>query len=188
LGIFCDDPIQARVAETLPYWWLVETDRVAVWRDAFTGFAPWSGPVRRDGAAREVTGYALRRLAVALLTVWIAATLAFLLVHLAPGDRAVALGGESGAAEQVEAVARAYGLDRPLRTIYLDWLGRLVSGDLGHSYRVQEAVATLIVERLPVTLALMLPALVLSTVFGVAIGLWAAASEWQQKHATSRAT
>lgn len=116
-------------------------------------------------------GFALRRLASGLVTVWFAASLAFVLGHLSPGGPAVALGGEYGAPGHLEEVTRAYGLDRPMHVLYVDWLGRVARGDLGMSYRAQAPVATLIAERAPVTLALMLPALLLSAAAGLALGL-----------------
>jgi peptide/nickel transport system permease protein len=111
------------------------------------------------------------RLAWAIGTVWLAASLAFLLIHLAPGGPAIALGGDSGAPGYLEEVARLYGLDRPLPEIYLDWLARVATGDLGHSYRSGQSVMSLILERLPVTLALVAPAVVLSAIAGTALGL-----------------
>jgi peptide/nickel transport system permease protein len=119
----------------------------------------------------ELPGLVLRRVLSGLLAVWFAASLGFLLVHLAPGGPAVALAGEHGAPGHLEEVTRAYGLDRPLPLLYVEWLGRLVHGDLGVSYRAQAPVATLIAERAPVTLALMLPALLLASAAGVGLGL-----------------
>lgn len=113
----------------------------------------------------------LRRLAFALPALLLAATVAFLLAHLAPGGPAVALGGEHGAEGYLEEVARRYGLDRPLWRIWLDWLGRLAVGDLGYSYRAQVPVLALILDRLPVTLALTVPAVLLSAGAGMALGL-----------------
>lgn len=123
----------------------------------------------------------LRRLAWAIGTVWLAASLAFLLIHLAPGGPAIALGGDSGAPGYLEEVARIHGLDRPLPEIYLDWLARVATGDLGHSYRSDQSVLSLILERLPVTLALVAPAVALSAIAGTFLGLlrtrrWFAAS------------
>ena len=69
---------------------------------------------------------------------------------------------------------RAYGLDRPLPVIYADWLRRLLMGDLGISYREQASVLTLIADRAPVTLAVMLPAIALAALAGLGLGLWAA--------------
>lgn len=113
----------------------------------------------------------LRRLAWAFGTVWLAASLAFLLIHLAPGGPAIALGGDSGAPGYLEEVARIYGLDRPLPEIYLGWLARVAIGDFGQSYRSGQSVLSLILERLPVTLALIAPAVVLSAIAGTFLGL-----------------
>lgn len=121
--------------------------------------------------AGHLAGDLARPLAAVLGAAWLAATLAFVLIHLAPGGPAVALGGESGAPGYLEDVARLYRLDRPLPEIYLDWLGNLLCGDLGYSYRSHRPVLGLILERLPVTLALVGPAALLSALVGTGLGL-----------------
>ncbi len=121
--------------------------------------------------AASLTGYAVRRVLLGLAAVWFAASLAFVLVHAAPGGPAVALGGEHGAPGHLEEVTRAWGLDRPLPALYADWLGRIVRGDFGTSYRAQVPVITLIAESAPVTIGLMVPALALATLAGLALGL-----------------
>jgi peptide/nickel transport system permease protein len=101
----------------------------------------------------------LRRLLLAAPTLLFAATLAFVLAHLAPGSPAAALGGDFGAPGLVEEIAGIQGLDRPLAAIYADWLLRLTQGDLGFSFRAQAPVAELIRDRLGVTLVLGVSAL-----------------------------
>lgn len=118
----------------------------------------------------------LQRLGHGLATLWLAATLTFLLIHLAPGGPAIALGGESGAPGYIEEVTRIYKLDRPLPEIYLSWLGDLVGGSLGFSYRSHKPVLTLILEALPVTAALVGAAVLLAALAGVALGLAGARS------------
>ncbi len=118
--------------------------------------------------------FALRRILLGLISVWFAASLSFVLVHAAPGGPAAVLGGDYGAPGQVEELTRAHGLDKPLPTLYAQWLTRLARLDLGVSYRWQLPVTTLIAERAPVTIALMLPALLLATLAGLALGLAAA--------------
>ncbi|MFZ5782663.1 MAG: ABC transporter permease [Pseudomonadota bacterium] len=112
-----------------------------------------------------------RRAAFLVGAVWLAASIAFVLIHLAPGGPAIALGGESGAPGYLEEVERLYGLDRPLPEIYLSWLADVMTGDLGFSYRSQQPVLTLILDRLPVTLALVGPAMVLAATAGMILGL-----------------
>lgn len=121
--------------------------------------------------APALTRYLLRRFGLGLVAVWLAATVAFVLVHAAPGGPAAVLAGDFGAPGHLEEINRAYGLDRPLPALYVDWLGRILSGDLGVSYRTQVPVLLLIAERAPVTVGLMLPALLLATLAGTGIGL-----------------
>jgi peptide/nickel transport system permease protein len=112
-----------------------------------------------------------RHVAFLLGSVWLAASIAFVLIHRAPGGPAIALGGESGAPGYLEDIQRLYGLDRPLPEIYLSWLAGVLTGDLGFSYRSQQPVLTLILDRLPVTLALVGPAMVLAATTGMLIGM-----------------
>lgn len=115
--------------------------------------------------------FAAGRLVYGLVAVWLAATVTFLLVHLSPGGPALALAGDYGAPGYVEDLTHAYGLDRPLPVIYIDWLSHVAKGDLGVSYRSKMPVGELIAEQAPVTIALMLPALVLASLAGVALGM-----------------
>ncbi len=112
----------------------------------------------------------LRRLLLAVPTLLVAATIAFVLAHLAPGSPAAALGGDFGAPGLVEEIARIQGLDRPLPVIYVEWLLRLARGDLGFSFRAQAPVAALIRDRLGVTLLLGVSAILLSVLLGVVVG------------------
>ncbi|WP_439572074.1 ABC transporter permease [Phreatobacter sp.] len=111
------------------------------------------------------------RLIAAGIALWAVATLTFVLINLAPGGPAVALAGDYGAPGQIEEITRAYGLDRPLGLRYLDHMVRLATGDLGQSYRSQAPVRTLIAESLPVSLALLVPAILLSALIGIGLGL-----------------
>lgn len=121
--------------------------------------------------AAPVIGFAAGRVLFGLVAVWFAASLVFLLAAFAPGDPATAMAGDFGAAGLSRDVTRSLGLDRPLPVLYVEWLGRLVRGDLGVSWRAQAPVATLIAERAPVTLALMLSAVIVATLAGTAAGL-----------------
>jgi peptide/nickel transport system permease protein len=129
--------------------------------------------------APPVIGYAVRRFAFALIAVWFASTLTFIIIQLAPGDPVTALLGDYAAAGQSQDLAASLGLDRSRIALYGDWLARAATGDLGRSFRSQVPVLTLIAERAPVTLALMLPALAISTAAGLAIGLAAARRQGQ---------
>lgn len=116
-------------------------------------------------------GLFARRLVAAGIALWAVASLTFVLINLAPGGPAIALTGEHGAPGQIEEVMRAHGLDRPLAVRYLDHMARLATGDLGHSFRAGAPVHSLVAAALPVSLALLVPAILLSALAGVALGL-----------------
>jgi len=118
----------------------------------------------------------IRRLIVALLVAATVMTLAFILTRLS-GDLAISIAGPNATQADVEAVRKAYGLDRPLLTQYFDWVGRAVTGDLGESFFFKRRVAALIGERLPVTLTLALTGLVIALVVSLPLGILAAVRE-----------
>ncbi|MDK3256908.1 ABC transporter permease [Blastococcus capsensis] len=106
-------------------------------------------------------------LAVSLLT--------YLLLNLLPGDPALlVLGPESVSAESIAAVRAELGLDRPLPVRYLAWLGAAATGDLGRSYITQQEVTGAILDRLPVTLELMVLSLTIALVLAIPLGVFSA--------------
>ncbi len=112
-----------------------------------------------------------RRLAQIPLGLLLAASLVFALMHLAPGGPVLALAGEYADAAMQADIAARFGLDRPLLVRWWAWLSALARGDLGTSWLEGRAVAAVIAERLPVTLALLIPAALLSMAGGLALGL-----------------
>lgn len=101
-------------------------------------------------------------------------TIVFFLVHAAPGGPVVALAGEFATAEYQAAIERLYGLDRPIVERYGRFLWRLIQGDLGQSYFFKAPVLDVVLDRLPATLLLVLPAIGLSSLIGIWIGVQAA--------------
>lgn len=116
----------------------------------------------------------LRWLAGAVTLVWAMATALFLMVHLAPGDPAIALGGDFQTGATLAAERARLGLDRGLSERYFTWIGGLLRGDLGHSAMLHRPVAEAIAERLPLTLGLVLPSLAMSTLLAMGLALWCA--------------
>jgi ABC-type dipeptide/oligopeptide/nickel transport system permease component len=98
----------------------------------------------------------------------------FSIVHLLPGDPAVALAGPDASPSVVDAVRHKLGLDESLPVQYVDWLGRVVRGDFGQSYVYHTSAAELIFSRLPASLVLAACALLLALVFAVPVGVLAA--------------
>jgi peptide/nickel transport system permease protein len=105
--------------------------------------------------------FILRRALSALVTLWLAATLAFIALRLAPSDAITLQLTLSGATEQQIAARRAaLGLELPLSAQYLNMLSGLLRGDLGVSLVNGRAVSALIGEQLAATLSLALGALI----------------------------
>lgn len=118
--------------------------------------------------------FALRRFILAIPTLLIVISAVFLLVHLAPGDATTFLAGDGAIGDEYLAVIRAeYGLDEPFYVQYFTYITKVITGDLGTSFRYNAPVAELIGERLPATLVLMLGAIVLFVSLGVVFGVFA---------------
>jgi len=129
----------------------------------------------RDSGERALIRFLVRRIALAIPTLFGIVVVVFLLMHLAPGSPASAIGGaESG--RRVSAAARAemrrlYGLDRPLPERFVQWLGRVARFDLGESFVDRRPVSERIREALPATLALNGLALLLTLALAIPIGV-----------------
>src|SRR5207344_3404766 len=99
----------------------------------------------------------------------------FVLIHLAPGDPIQALVGEFPAPEAYLAEMRkVFGLDQPLYTQLLLYIKNILSGDLGFSFYYRQPVLNVIMERVPATLQVMLPALIFSAAMGILMGILSA--------------
>lgn len=118
--------------------------------------------------------YLIRRIAQIPLLLAGIIVFNFLLIHTAPGDPIVALAGEYGNAAYYDEMRTKFGLDRPLPEQLGVYVYNLVRGDLGHSYTYGQPVMHVILDRTPTTLLLVGVALVLSTIFGIGMGLVAA--------------
>jgi peptide/nickel transport system permease protein len=116
-------------------------------------------------------GYLAGRLAGAVLTLACVSALAFFATALAPGSPASVLLGNMATPERVAAVEKQLGLDQPLPTRYVLWLGQTVQGNLGTSNLSFRPVTDLVAAALPVTLELATLSLVLAVLTGVPAGL-----------------
>ena len=117
--------------------------------------------------------FTAKRLFVALLVAITVSVIGFTLLRLS-GDLAQAMAGPSSTAADVEAVRKAYGLDRPLWIQYLEWAGKAMTGDLGQSFFFREPVSKMISERLPTTMTLGVFALTFALVVSIPLGVVAA--------------
>jgi peptide/nickel transport system permease protein len=115
--------------------------------------------------------YLLRRMLVAALLVFAVASAALVMSRLAPGDYASQALGVGARPETLAAARARYGLDRPVSTQYVDWIGRVVRLDFGRSLAYDRPVRDLISERALNTAVLALAALVLATAVGLPLGV-----------------
>jgi peptide/nickel transport system permease protein len=121
-----------------------------------------------------VKWFVLRKVGQAMLTLLIASIVVFLGVRALPGDAATAMSSEGASPEVLAQIRQSYGLDQPLPVQYLDWVGHLLTGDLGKSPQTGLSVSAVLASRIPVTLELAGVALLLALLFGIPIGIFAA--------------
>ncbi|MGE0150674.1 MAG: ABC transporter permease [Parvibaculaceae bacterium] len=136
----------------------------ARWRpsDLLSGFSPF-------------TRYLLTRLVWSFAIVWVIVVINFLIIKMVPGDPVQALIGEFPAPpEYVAQIRKDFGLDQPMIVQLWSYIKELAQGNLGFSFANREPVLGLILTRAVNTLMLLLPALFLSAIIGVSLGLAAA--------------
>ncbi|SRR5690625_509583 len=117
--------------------------------------------------------YTLRRLLEMVPVLFGVTVLTFLILHLAPGDPAVLIGGPTASAQDIENIRIRMGLDRPLYEQFFTYIAGLLQGDLGESLQRREAVSQMIAVRLPNTIFLAIASMVV-TLIGVPLGVAAA--------------
>jgi len=117
-------------------------------------------------------GYTLRRLLIAIPTMLAIITMAFLMMRAAPGGP---FDGERKLPAATErAIAEKFGLDKPLHEQYLDYVGGVLQGDFGPSYKtLGKSVNDLIADGLPVSLTIGALTMVISLILGTALGVFA---------------
>ena len=96
--------------------------------------------------------YVIRRLLALVPVALVVATVAFVLIHLAPGDPASVIAGPDASRDDVQRIERQLGLDAPLPVQLVRWYGRLVQGDLGQSIFLRKPVTEAILDRVEPTL------------------------------------
>jgi peptide/nickel transport system permease protein len=119
--------------------------------------------------------FVLRRLLHALPLLLCVIVFNFFLIHLAPGDPIQALVGEFPAPESyVAEMRKVFGLDQPIYIQLLLYIKNILAGDLGFSFYYRQPVLSVILDRVPATLQLMLPALLFSATIGIFLGVLSA--------------
>lgn len=123
-----------------------------------------------------MTQYLIRRIFAALVTIFVTTIAVSMLIHLVPGDPVQIMYAQSQGTtpEQLEAVRKSLGLDRPLVEQYVMYMERVLQGDLGHTIRGEQPVLDLLLLRLPNTLLLAGTALIIAVAIGMTFGFIAA--------------
>ncbi|MDX0484508.1 ABC transporter permease subunit [Sinorhizobium medicae] len=117
--------------------------------------------------------FVLVRLLRAVITILAVVTFAFVVLRMS-GDPAQVMLGPDVPQDAVDAFRRAWGLDQPLWIQYLAYLKSIFTGDFGVSMRDKASALQLVLERVPATLQLTLPALILKLMIGIPAGVYAA--------------
>jgi len=126
--------------------------------------------VWRRGAS--MSAYILRRVVSMIPVLLIVSIIAFGLLYVLPGDPAVAILGDNAGNQQTYlALRHDLGLDQPLHAQYLSWLGRVVQGDLGRSIRTNESVATVLMQRVPISMYLGAAGLIVGLALGLSVAI-----------------
>jgi len=117
--------------------------------------------------------YLVRRLVGTVPVILMISLFVFLLLHSAPGDPADILISDQASPEDIEEARRRWGLDQPVLVQYWRFLTSALTLDFGRSFRYDEPVLSLIMERFPATLELAFLATVLAIVVGIPLGILA---------------
>jgi len=121
-----------------------------------------------------VKTYVARRLLALIPVILVVATVAFVLIHLAPGDPASIIAGPDASPDDIARIQRQLGLDAPFHVQLFRWYGRLARGDLGQSIFLRRPVLEAIVDRAEPTILLTLYATLIAVALGVPAGVVAA--------------
>ena len=122
-----------------------------------------------------MTRYLVQRILSALFTIWVTTVIVTMLIHAVPGDPVRIMYAQWQASpEQIEAVRRNLGLDKPVYVQYWLFLKRTARGDLGRSIQGDQPVASILATRFPPTLLLATTSLFIATLIGLSLGFVAA--------------
>jgi peptide/nickel transport system permease protein len=119
-------------------------------------------------------GYILRRLILSIAVVIVVTIIVFILLNALPGGAARAILGPRATAGQIATFNEQNGLNQPLIVQYLTDLGRWATGNFGFSYKLNQSVGSLLMERLPKTIVLSLLALLLTVIVAIPVGIYQA--------------
>jgi peptide/nickel transport system permease protein len=127
-----------------------------------------------------MVAYIVRRLVLAVMTVWAISVLSFLIIHLPPGDyvtsyiASMSASGSAVSADEAQALREQLGLDKPIHVQYAKWMGLILQGNFGMAMEWGRPVADVIGDRLTLTMVISLAAIVFTWGLALPIGIYSA--------------
>ena len=133
--------------------------------------------------------YVLKRILLFIPTLLIITMITFLICRLAPGDPTEMKLGQTGEAQKTDAknqmtqqakefYKKKFGLDKPLYMQYVIWMGNMLHGDFGNSFKDNRPVLDKLTERLPVSITISLLSFLLIYSVAIPIGIYSAARQY----------
>lgn len=111
------------------------------------------------------------RIGFGVLVLFLLSVFVFVLFYVTPSDPARIIAGDKATEELMAQIRTNLGLDKPMLEQYLMFIGNLVQGDLGYSYRTNLPVADIVLTRIPITMSLVLGAVIVWLLIGIPIGI-----------------
>jgi peptide/nickel transport system permease protein len=130
--------------------------------------------------------YTLKRIGAMVPVMLIISVVVFLIIYLTPGDPASSMLGMEASADQIERVNDSLGLNEPLPQRYVEWMGGVLTGDLGDSYFMNQPVTQAIAEHFGPTLSLALLAQLIALLIALPCGVVAALKHGSRADAVLR--
>jgi len=118
--------------------------------------------------------YIVRRLLALIPVLFGVSILVFSLIRMIPGDPVIVMLGERARPEDIARLREQMGFNRPVYVQYIEWLGRVVRGDLGTSIINRTPVMDELKQRLPATIEMVLVAMLIGTTVGIGVGILSA--------------
>ena len=119
-------------------------------------------------------GYVLKRILIAILTMFLVLTVVFFVFRLGGADPVAIMLPPDAMPQDAEKLTKKFGLDKPLTVQYVNFIKNAVRGDFGQSFRYDEPALKVLIERFPATVHLGLVAFLMSVVIGLTIGILSA--------------
>jgi len=129
--------------------------------------------------------YIVRRVLLAIPLLFVISLISYMVIELPPGDYLVQYvasfenaTGQRLTQDEIAQLRALYGLDRPIYARYLRWIWNFVQGNLGRSFQYNRPVSELLAERIPLTIAITLVAMVFSWAVAIPIGIFSAVRQY----------